>query len=112
MQIRVANMDEIMDHYIFNKRPDEHADMRARVREAVQNLLSSGAVIQSNDLFYPSFQQPGQYKMDLSGEVNMLRHPVVHALQQHPGIAHVEIDEHFMKDRHPAWFETWAFPRR
>lgn len=111
-KVRMANMEEIMDHYTFNKPPDERADMRARVREAVDSLLSSSAVIQSNGLFYPSFEQPGQYKMDLAGEVNMLRHPVVHALQKHSGIAHVEIDEHFMRDRHPAWFETWPYPRQ
>ena len=112
MQVRMANMEEIMDHYTFNKPPHEHADMRARVSDAVHSLLRSGAVTQSSDLFYPSFEQPGDYKMDLAGEVNMLRRPVVHALQQHPGIVHVEIDEHFMKDRHPAWFETWPYPRQ
>ena len=112
VQVRFANIEELIDHYTFNKRPHEQAPMRAQVIDALQHLLSSGDVIQNKDLFYPSFQKPGQYKMDFSGDVNIMRHPVVHALQQHPGIAHAEIDEHFSRDRRPAWYETWAFPRK
>ncbi len=112
LQVRFATMEEIIDHYTFNKRPDEHADLHGQISAALQHLISGGAVILIDNMYYPSFQQPGNYKMDLSGDVNMLRHPVVHALQQHPGIAHAEIDEHFIRDKHPAWYETWAFPRK
>ncbi len=105
-------MDEIVDHFTHNKHLDEHADLRLQVTEALQRLITGSRVIKDNNLYYPSFQQPGQYKMDLSGDVNILRHPVVHALQQHPGIAHADIDEHFIRDKHPAWYETWAFPRK
>ncbi len=111
-QVRFATLEEVIDHYTFNKHPDEHADMHGQVSAALQHLISSGAVILNDNMYYPSFQQPGNYKLDLSGDVNMLRHPVVHALQQHPGIANAEIDEHFMRDKHPAWYETWAFPRK
>lgn len=110
-KVRFATLEEIFDHYTFNKRPDEHADMHGQVSAALQHLISGGAVILNDNMYYPSFQQPGNYKLDLSGDVNMLRHPVVHALQQHPGIAHAQIDEHFIRDKHPAWYEIWAFPR-
>ncbi len=112
LQVRFATLEEVIDHYTFNKHPDEHADMHRQVSAALQHLISSGAVILNDNMYYPSFQQPGNYKLDLSGDVNMLRHPVVHALQQHPGIANAEINEHFMRDKHPAWYETWAFPRK
>ncbi|KAL0030612.1 hypothetical protein WJX79_009518 [Trebouxia sp. C0005] len=111
-KVRFATWEEIIDHYTFNKHPDEHADMHRQVLAALQHLISSGAVILNDNMYYPSFRQPGDYKLDLSGDVNMLRHPVVHALQQHPGIAHAEVDEHFIRDKHPAWYETWAFPRK
>ena len=112
LQVRFATLEEIFDHYTFNKCPDEHADMHGQVSAALQHLISGGAVILNDNMYYPSFQQPGNYKLDLSGDVNMLRHPVVHALQQHPGIAHAQIDEHFIRDKHPAWYEIWAFPRK
>ena len=85
--------------------------MQMQVSETLRDLVSSGKVIHDEDIYYPSFQIPGRYKMDLSGDVNILRHPVVHALQQHPGIANAELDEHYIRDKHPAWYETWAFPQ-
>lgn len=112
LQVRFATSDEIVDHYTFNKPQQERSNIQREVLTDLQQLVSSGRVIDNDKTYYPSFQQPGKYKMDISGDVNILRHPVVHALQQHPGIAQADLDEHFMRDKHPAWYETWAFPRR
>ena len=109
--MRFATLDEITDHYTHTKPASEISTMQMQVSETLRELVSSGRVIHDEDIYYPSFQIPGRYKMDLSGDVNILRHPVVHALQQHPGIANAELDEHYIRDKHPAWYETWAFPQ-
>ena len=111
LQVRFATLGELTDHYTITKPASEISSTQMQVAETLRELVSSGRVIHDEDMYYPSFQRPGKYKMDLSGDVNLLRRPVVHALQQHPGIARADLDEHFIRDTKPAWYETWAFPK-
>ena len=110
-QVRFATLEELTDHYTITKPASEIASTQMQVAETLRALVSSGRVLQDEDKYYPSFQRPGKYKMDLSGDVNLLRRPVVHALQQHPGIVNAELDDHFIRHKKPAWYETWAFPK-
>lgn len=84
--------------------------IRQQVQPALQQLVSSERVIEKAGVYYPSFKQPGKYKLDISGEVNILRHPMLKMLREHPGIAHADLDERFITNHQPAWYETRAFP--
>ena len=110
LQVRSGSLGEVCGHYIYQKPASQHTETKQQVQKALQRLVSSGRVIDKGGIYYPSFKQPGKYKLDLSGEVNVLRHPLVKALQQHPGIAGADIDEHFIKTHQPAWYEIGTRP--
>lgn len=111
LQLRSATLEELCGHYLYQKPPSQHSDIRQQLQKALQRLVSSGHVINKDGNYYPSFKQAGEYKLDLSGEVNILRHPLVKALQAHPGIASAHMDEHFIKTHNPAWYEIGTHPR-
>lgn len=48
--------------------------------------------------------------MDLRGDVNVLRKALLVALQQMPGIVSAHMDENFIHNHHPAWYEVSAEP--
>lgn len=48
--------------------------------------------------------------MDLKGDVNVLRKALLVALQQSPGIEYAHMDDHFIQEHRPAWYEVSAEP--
>ena len=110
LQIRFATLEELFDHYTYQKPVAKAIAIRQQVQPVVQQLVSSERVIEKDGVYHPSFKQPGKYKLDFSGEVNILRHAMLRMLQEHPGIAHADLDEHFISTHQPAWYETRVFP--
>ena len=111
LQVRYANLEKICEHFTYRKPASQAKGITLKVQHALELLVSSERVINKNGIFYPSFKQAGKYKVDLSGEVNIIRHPMLKALQQHPGIADADLDERFVMTHQPAWYETRAFPK-
>ena len=93
-----------------NPHSPEGQQTKTAVLDMLQKLRSSGQIVSQNGRNSVSWRVPGEYKIDLRGDVNVLRKALVDALQQSPGIESAHIDEHYIRNHHPAWYEVSAEP--
>ena len=109
LQARNSTDEEAILQFTSPRGPDGQ-QTRTAVLDLLQKLRSSGQIVSHNGRNIVSWRVPGEYKLDLRGDINVLRKALVVALQNSPGIEYVHMDEHYIRNHHPAWYEVSAEP--